>query len=104
MPTTITSLPCASKTTMTFTAADGIYRLSPDACEIDIIDQLDARQTQLEAMLAMTYCEHSEKFRSMNAATQEAFMWACSAAAREIKQLTELLWEMRSANKEDASS
>ncbi len=40
----------------------------------------------------------------MNAATQEALKWACSAAAREIKQFTELLWEMRGAKKEDANS
>jgi len=37
---------------MGFTAAANIYCLSPDASEIDIIDQLHARQTQLDAMLA----------------------------------------------------
>lgn len=103
MPATITSLPCASKTTMTFTAADGVYRLSPDACEIDIIDQLNARQSQLEVMLAMTYCEPGEKFRQMNEVRQDIYMGACASAAKEIQQLTDLLWELRSADKGGAA-
>jgi len=95
MPATITSLPCASKATMTFTAATGIYQLSPDAHEIDIIDQLHARQTQLDAMLAMTFGEAGENFRGMSEVRQDIYMGACASAADEIQQLTSLLREVR---------
>jgi len=80
---------------MGFTAAANIYRLSPDACEIDIIDQLHARQTQLDAMLALTFGEAGKHFREMNEVRQDIYMGACASAANEIQQLTGVLASIR---------
>lgn len=91
-----------TSTSMRFTAATDIYRLSPTAHKMDIIDQLNARQSQLEAMLAATYSDCGESFRGMPEARQDMFMWACADAAKEVGQLTKLLLEMRSASEEAA--
>ena len=40
--------------TMGFTAATGLYAISPGAAQTDMLDQLSARLTQLEAMLSST--------------------------------------------------
>lgn len=80
-------------TAMTFTAAAGIYLLSPSVRELDIVDQIHARQTQLDAMLAMTFGEAGELFREMSDTRQDLYLGACASAADEIRQLTELLRE-----------
>ena len=43
------------KTPLTFTASGPVYGFAPGVKTGDIVDQLNARQIQLEALLAMTF-------------------------------------------------
>lgn len=77
--------------TMGFTAATGLYAISPGAAQTDMLDQLSARLTQLEAMLSSTCGGAGETFRSMSASRQDAFMWACLSLAKEAEDLSSAL-------------
>ena len=87
------------KTRLTFTAAGPVYGFVPSAEAGDISDHRAARQAQLEALLSMTYGETGEGFRTMSDDMQEAYMWACSMIAREIRDLTDALEERRAAER-----
>jgi hypothetical protein len=76
---------------MTFTAATGLYAIAPDADRTDMLDQLSARLTQLEAMISSTCGAAGETFRSMSAGRQDAFMWACLSLAKEANELSIVL-------------
>lgn len=76
---------------LTFTAAGPVYGLIAGVKSGDIADQIAARQTQLKALLAMTYGEEGEVFRGMSDDLQNGFMWACSMIASEVRELTDLL-------------
>lgn len=72
-----------------FTATPGVYEVA--GSKLDIGDQIASRIQQLDAMLTMTFGESGESFRDMNADLQDSFLWSCSSAITEIRQLWELL-------------
>lgn len=72
-----------------FTTVPGVYEVAGD--KMVIADQIACRIQQLEAMLAMTFGESGGSFRNMNDDLQDSFMWSCSSAITEIRQLWELL-------------
>ena len=76
------------KTPLTFTAAGPVYGFVPGVKAGDISDQIAARQKQLVALLAMTYGETGEAFRTMSEDLQEGYMWACAMLADEVRELT----------------
>ena len=79
-------------TPMTFPATSApLYRLDRDAPPLAITDQLLARQFQLQALLAMTYGEQGDAFRTLSDELQDGFMWSCSMLACEIRDLTAAL-------------
>ena len=85
------------KNHLTFTAASRVYSFVPGVEAGDIADQLAARQTQLEALEAMTQGEAGKAFRALSDSQQEGFMWACSMIEREIQELTAALEERQAA-------
>ena len=85
------------KTPLTFTAAGPVYGFVPGVEAGDIADQLAARQTQLEALKAMTQGEAGKAFRGLPESQQDGFMWACSMIEREIQELTAALEERQAA-------
>lgn len=54
---------------------------------IEMQDRATTLATKLNALLAMTYGEGGENFRSMPDEMQDEYMWACSDMARELKDL-----------------
>ena len=60
---------------------------SRSAPELDDIDALMARVSKLQAMLAMTYGQAGESFRSMNRTLQDNYLWACADLAHESEGL-----------------
>jgi len=76
------------KAPLTFTAAGPVYGFVPGVEAGDISYQRAARQAQLEALLAMTCGETGEAFRIMSDDLQDAYMWACSMIAQEVRELT----------------
>ncbi len=87
------------KTPLTFQAAGPVFGFVPGVEAGDIASRLAARQAQLEALLLMTYGETGDGFRTMSDDMQEAYMWACSMMAREIRDLTDALEEHRAAER-----
>ncbi len=87
------------KTPLTFQAAGPVFGFVPGVEAGDIVDQLAARQSPLEALLAMTHGEAGEAFRAMSDALQDGFMWACSMIAREVRGLTDALEERQVAER-----
>jgi len=85
------------KNHLTFTAASRVYSFVPGVEAGDIADQLAARQTQLEALKAMTQGKAGEAFRGLPESQQDGFMWACSMIEREIQELTTALEERQAA-------
>jgi hypothetical protein len=79
-----------------FTTVPGVYEIS--GSKMDITDQIACRIQQLEAMLAMTFGESGESFRNMNDDLQDNFMWSCSSAIKEIRQLLDLLLQEESGD------
>jgi len=76
-----------------FTTVPGVYEVTGD--KMIISDQIASRIQQLEAMLAMTFGESGESFRNMNDDLQDSFLWSCSSAITEIRQLWDLLTETK---------
>ena len=85
------------KTPLTFTAAGPVYGFAPGVKAGDIVDQLNARQIQLEALLEMTYGETGEALRRLSDGIQDNYMWACSMIAGEIRDLTKAVQERQAA-------
>lgn len=54
-------------------------------------DALTEKATQLSALLLNTYGESGDPFRNTRDDIQDAYMWACSDMAREIKRLVDKL-------------
>lgn len=81
---------------MRFTASGrGLYVLAPEANAPAICDQIAARQTQLQALLTLTYGEGAEGFNNMNDRTRGDYMWALNMLSREIDDLTIALEKVR---------
>jgi hypothetical protein len=87
------------KAPLTFTAAGPVYGFAPGVKAGDIVDQLNARQIQLEAMLAMTFGDTGEALRRLSDGVQDNYMWACSMIAHEIRELTEALQDRQAAER-----
>ena len=60
------------KTPLTFTASGPVYGFAPGVKTGDIVDQLNARQIQLEALLAMTFGDTGEALRSLRVLEAQA--------------------------------
>lgn len=54
---------------------------------IDKADRLAACASQLDAMLIHAYGESGDAMRRLNDGLQDAYMWACSDLASEIREL-----------------
>lgn len=69
---------------MEFTAAPNLYQFCQGVTALEIEDQINARQTQLEAMLRVGAEVDSE----IGGDSFSDYFWACRAVAEEIGQLT----------------
>jgi hypothetical protein len=58
--------------------------MSTEIAAIMALDRVTELATNLRAMLAITFGESGQSFRSKPAAVQEAFLNACDAQAAEI--------------------
>jgi len=70
-----------------------VYGFVPGVEAGDIVDQLTARQTQLEALKAMTQGEAGKAFCGLPESLQDGFMWACSMIDLEVQELADALEE-----------
>ncbi|WP_079433281.1 hypothetical protein [Zoogloea sp. LCSB751] len=86
-------------TPMAFPAPTGpLYHLDGNANPLALTDQLTARQSQLQALLAMTHGNAGDVFRRMDASYQENYLWACAMIADEARELTQAIQMHRQAN------
>ena len=60
---------------------------SRSAPELDDIDALMPRVSKLQAMLAMTYGQAGESFRSMNRTLQDNYLWAVHSKVTTLRML-----------------
>jgi hypothetical protein len=80
--------PQSNDRTIGFAApASPFYRLHEDVTPGDIHDQLEARLSQLDAMLTMTTGAGFESFSNWSNEIKENYLWACSMLAAECKEL-----------------
>ena len=56
-----------------------------------VIDQLQARSSQLHAMLALTYGAGHKNFQQYSDEIQDSYLWAAANAAQECMDLASLL-------------
>lgn len=83
-----TQSPSNNPRTIDFAApASPFYRLHEDVTTGDIHDQLEARLSQLDAMLTMTRGSGFETFNNWSDPIKENYLWACSMLAAECKEL-----------------
>lgn len=73
--------------TINFAASVRLYQLHADATPMDVQDQLNARLSQLSAMLMMTVGAGFETFNDWSDKIKEDYLWACSMLADECKDL-----------------
>lgn len=71
-----------------FTSTTGIYGVMPECSAFDLRDQLDARLSQLSAMLTMLCGAGFEGFAQHNQTVQSNILWCCSSLADEAQELT----------------
>ncbi len=71
-------------TALRFTATPGVYQFAPSATVTDLEDQLNAKQSQLNAMLSVA----AESSLDCLAGSLASYFWACRATAEEIADLT----------------
>lgn len=64
-----------------------VSQLNKRAHSLDIADTLNAKLSQLTAMLAVTYGCGGPTFREFNDEIQDNYMWACSDLADECREL-----------------
>lgn len=77
---------------MTFPSTpEVLYYLDSHTDALAIADQLSARQSQLQALLAMTIGDAGAAFRSLSDEHQDNYLWACEMLAREAQELTDAL-------------
>ena len=74
-----------------FTTTLGIYQFCEDVSQMDLIDQMQARSSQLVATLGMITGEGIEHFASLTEEVQEGYLWGCQLAAKEIQGLIRAL-------------
>lgn len=67
-----------------FTATPGVYQFAPSATAIDLEDQLNAKQSQLNAMLSVA----ADSSLDCLAGSLPSYFWACRSTAEEIADLT----------------
>ncbi|MBS0371818.1 MAG: hypothetical protein JSS57_21765 [Proteobacteria bacterium] len=80
------------RTQMHFPASSSpLYLLADDVSVLTLIDQMSARQAQLQALLAMTCGAQADGFRRLNPSYQDNYLWACSMLAEELRELGEAL-------------
>lgn len=78
---------------MTFTATR-IYQLAPGTESIDVVDQLTAKLDHLTSMLYMTTGDAFDSFAAHNDEIKRTYLWGCSMAADECKELLTILHDM----------
>lgn len=76
---------------LSFTASLPLYAISDKADVLDVRNQLDARLSQLNAMLTMIHGHGIDTFDSWSVPVKDNYLWACSMMAKECKDLTGLL-------------
>lgn len=54
--------------------------------KIGLLDRAAELSTKLDALLMMTCGEGGESLRCLNDELQDAYMWACSGLAAELKE------------------
>jgi hypothetical protein len=69
---------------LTFTAAP-VYTFISDVDKSDIGNQLDARISQLSALLFNITGEGFDSFNSMNDTVKHNYLWTCESLADECK-------------------
>lgn len=62
--------------------------------DMEALDRAIELSMKLNAMLMTTYAENGDSFRSLNDSLQDAFMWACSDMADELKRAVQSLSEV----------
>ena len=72
-------------------ATAGMYTLAPGVSRGDVQDQLNARLSQLHALLQLTCGGRAESFSSLNEDLQDGYHWACASMAWECEDLAKLL-------------
>ena len=72
-------------------ATAGMYTLAPGVSRGDVQDQLNARLSQLRALLQLTCGGRAESFSSLNEDLQDGYHWACASMAWECEDLAKLL-------------
>lgn len=70
-----------------WTAVPGVYALNPSSKPSDRADHLQARLSQLQAMLAMMQGDGREAFDSLSDDLRDNYVWACSMAVSECKAM-----------------
>lgn len=78
-------------------ALSNLTCLSPGATSADVRDRLGARLLQLTALLSTTWGGGDDGFASLNDATQENYLWACSDIADECQKLFGALYDLQKA-------
>ena len=73
--------------TIAFASSGPFYTLHADATALDVQDQLNARLSQLQAMLTMTCGGGFETFNNWSDEIKQNYLWGCSMLADECKEL-----------------
>jgi hypothetical protein len=73
--------------TIHFACVSEMYQLHADATPTDVRDQLEARLSQLSAMLIMTSGAGFETFNNWSDPIKHNYLWACSMLADECDEL-----------------
>jgi len=73
--------------TIHFACSAEMYQLHADATQADVRDQVEARLSQLCAMLTMTCGGGFETFDNWSDPIKHNYLWACSMLADECKEL-----------------
>ena len=71
--------------------ADAAAAVDRASRQIDAFDKAHELTAKLEALLNMTCGEAGHLLRTMNPALQDAYMWACSDMATELKECVSAL-------------
>lgn len=89
-------------TPMNFTASD-VYHLAPGVSALALIDQINARQCQLDGLLLMACGNAFDAFQELPDRAQDSHLGLCSMLSSEIRELTHHLWNIHVSTKESQS-
>lgn len=64
---------------------------APRDRNIDVINTLGNKTTQLNAMLCMIYGDGFKNFSNMSDDIQQNYLWACASLSQEIENLSDQL-------------